>query len=52
MLFRSRFFGTEPQFWMDLQTAYDLHVAENLAGEQVRREVTPAAEWAAPPLAA
>jgi hypothetical protein len=29
---------------MDLQAAYDLRVAEELAGEQVRREVMPAAD--------
>ncbi len=37
----ARFFGTTPQYWMDLQTAYDLRVAEEQAGEQVRREITP-----------
>lgn len=37
----ARFFGTTPQYWMDLQTAYDLRVAEELAGDQVRREVAP-----------
>jgi addiction module HigA family antidote len=35
----ARFFGTTPQYWMDLQTAYDLKVAEALAGEQIRREI-------------
>ncbi|MGE5450360.1 MAG: HigA family addiction module antitoxin [Acidobacteriota bacterium] len=38
----ARFFGTTPQYWMDLQTAFDLKVAESLAGEQICREVTPA----------
>lgn len=38
----ARYFGTTPQYWMDLQTAYDLRVAAELAGEQIRREVTPA----------
>ena len=37
----ARFFGTTAQYWMDLQTAYDLRVAEEQAGEQVRREITP-----------
>lgn len=37
----ARFFGTTPQYWMDLQTAYDLKVAEQAAGEQIRREVAP-----------
>ncbi|MDO9238360.1 MAG: HigA family addiction module antitoxin [Aquabacterium sp.] len=35
----ARFFATDPQYWMDLQTAYDLKVAEELAGEQIRNEV-------------
>lgn len=35
----ARFFGTTPQYWMDLQTAYDLKVAEEHAGEQIRREI-------------
>lgn len=38
----ARYFGNLPQYWMDLQTAYDLHVAEQLAGDQVRSEVAPA----------
>ncbi|MFZ2297435.1 MAG: addiction module antidote protein, HigA family [Burkholderiales bacterium RIFCSPLOWO2_12_FULL_64_99] len=38
----ARYFGTAPQYWMDLQTAYDLRVAAELAGEQIRREVAPA----------
>ena len=40
----ARFFGTTPQYWMDLQTAYDLKVAEHAAGEQIRREVAPVQE--------
>ena len=40
----ARFFGTPAQYWMDLQTAYDLKVAAQLAGEQIRREVLPAAD--------
>ncbi len=35
----ARFFGTTPQYWMDLQTAYDLMVAEQQAGAQIRREI-------------
>lgn len=38
----ARYFGTTAQYWMDLQTAYDLAVAEALAGEQINREVQPA----------
>ena len=39
----ARFFNTTPQYWMDLQTAYDLKVAEAQAGEQIRREIVIAA---------
>ncbi len=38
----ARFFRTTAQYWMDLQTAYDLAVANALAGEQILREVQPA----------
>lgn len=38
----ARFFGTTPQYWLDLQAAYDLKVAEQAAGDQIRREVAPA----------
>jgi antitoxin HigA-1 len=52
----ARFFRTTPQYWMDLQTAYDLRVAEQLAGEQIRREVAEVVQGsvqsAAPALAA
>jgi addiction module HigA family antidote len=40
----ARFFGTPAQYWMDLQTAYDLKVAADLAGDQIRREVLPVAD--------
>lgn len=48
----ARFFGTTPQYWMDLQTAYDLKVAEAQAGEQIRREVAVATLKTVPALAA
>jgi addiction module HigA family antidote len=49
----ARFFGTAPQYWMDLQTAFDLRVASELAGEQICREVAPVADHGskAPPSA-
>lgn len=37
----SRYFGTSPQFWLNLQAAYDLEVAELAEGETIAREVTP-----------
>jgi len=30
------FFGTSPQFWLNLQTLYDLRVAEERAGKIIR----------------
>jgi antitoxin HigA-1 len=38
----ARFFRTTPKYWMDLQTDYDLGVANALAGEQIQNEVQPA----------
>jgi len=35
----ARYFDTTPQFWLDLQTAYDLRVAEIENGSRVKREV-------------
>ena len=37
----SRFFGNFPQFWMGLQTQYDLDVAEDQLGKRLDREVRP-----------
>ncbi len=37
----SRFFGNSPQFWMGLQTQYDLDVAEDRLGKRLDREVRP-----------
>jgi len=48
----SGFFGTTPQYWLDLQAAFDLRVAESLAGDQIRREVLPAAQLTPAALAA
>lgn len=39
----SRFFGNSPQFWMGLQTQYDLDVAEDQLGKRLDREVRPLA---------
>jgi addiction module HigA family antidote len=35
----ARYFGTSPQFWLGLQTDYDLDVAEELLGTRLDREV-------------
>ena len=34
----ARFFGTSPQFWMGLQSDYDLDVAQDLLGDRLQRE--------------
>ena len=36
-----RYFGTTPQFWINLQTRYDLEVAERTLRRQIEREVEP-----------
>ena len=33
------FFGTTPQYWMNLQTNYDLTVADLEAGNRIREDV-------------
>ena len=37
----SRYFGTTAKFWLNLQTAYELEVAEDQLGDLVTREVLP-----------
>jgi antitoxin HigA-1 len=37
----ARFFGTSPAYWMNLQIAYGLAMAERLEREKVDREVLP-----------
>jgi antitoxin HigA-1 len=36
-----RYFGMEAQFWLNLQTRYDLLRAEEELGERLDKEVTP-----------
>ena len=31
-----RFFGTSPQFWLNLQTLYELRMAEQKTGDTIR----------------
>ena len=38
-----RYFGNSPRFWLNLQTTYELAVAEAEMGERIAAEVTPAA---------
>ena len=37
----ARYFGTTPQFWMNLQGRYDLDVAEDRSADRIRKEVHP-----------
>jgi antitoxin HigA-1 len=39
----ARHFGTSAGFWLNLQKAYELEVAERAAGARIRAEVTPRA---------
>ena len=36
----ARYFGTTPQFWMNLQSYYDLRLAEAKVGGRIVREIT------------
>ncbi len=38
-----RYFGTTPEFWLALQTRYDLDVAERTVRARIEREVAPRA---------
>ena len=40
----ARFFGTSEQFWLNLQTRYDLEVERDRLGESLKREVEVFAE--------
>ena len=37
----ARYFGTSSEYWMNLQSAYDLALAERTIGARVNREVLP-----------
>src|SRR5690606_33776567 len=37
----ARYFDTTPQFWLNLQTAYDLRLAEQSAGGAIEKQVRP-----------
>jgi len=39
----ARYFGTTPQFWLNLQASYDLKIALREAGKRIEREVEPRA---------
>lgn len=35
----ARYFGSTPQFWMNLQTSYDLKCAERAVGDKIASDV-------------
>jgi len=37
----ARYFGSSPQFWLNLQATYDLEVATRRSVEQIARDVHP-----------
>ncbi|MBM9531637.1 HigA family addiction module antidote protein [Desulfoprunum benzoelyticum] len=37
----ARFFGTSPDFWMNLQSSYDVKVAQAAVGEEIEKTVKP-----------
>jgi addiction module HigA family antidote len=37
----SRYFGTTPRFWMNMQASWELEVADDQSGKAVEREVLP-----------
>lgn len=37
----SRYFGTTPRFWMNMQASWELEVAEDQLGNALQREVLP-----------
>jgi addiction module HigA family antidote len=37
----ARYFGTSAEFWLNLQTLYDLRIAESKTRARIRREITP-----------
>ncbi|MEC9266703.1 MAG: HigA family addiction module antitoxin [Pseudomonadota bacterium] len=42
----SRYFGTTPEFWMNLQAAHDLSAAFAAHGDSITTEITPALHMA------
>ena len=40
-LLLGRYFGTTPEFWINLQTRYDLDVAERTVRRRIEREIEP-----------
>ena len=45
----ARWMGSTPQYWRNLQRMYDLRIAEERIGDEIRREVVPEAVSGARP---
>jgi antitoxin HigA-1 len=43
----ARYFSTTPRFWMNLQAAYDLDVAQDELADEVEKDVRPCASLTA-----
>ncbi|MEK8088670.1 HigA family addiction module antitoxin [Thermithiobacillus plumbiphilus] len=39
----ARYFGTTPEFWLNLQTAYELRLTQREKGDEIARHVHPRA---------
>jgi addiction module HigA family antidote len=37
----ARYFGTTPEFWMNLQAAYDLDSEQRISADRIERDVSP-----------
>ena len=46
----SRYFGTTPQLWLNLQKTFELRVAENDSAEEIERRVQPRRSFQVPSL--
>lgn len=42
----ARFFGTSAEFWLNLQTSYDLKITQKMNGQKIMNEVHPHSEAA------
>lgn len=46
----ARYFDTTPEFWLNMQSNYDLKVAQDKVGDTISREVVPRSSSQAPDL--
>ena len=43
----ARYFSTSPQFWLNMQTAYELELSERAKAAEIRRDIHPLRQAAA-----